>query len=53
MSNDIINSPTIWLKPNDGMYRCNIDVSFSNIFYCVDIGTSSRDDGGKFVLAKT
>ncbi|XP_073219737.1 uncharacterized protein [Cicer arietinum] len=53
MSDNIINSPIIWLKFNDGRYKCNVGVSFSNISDRVGISICIRDDGGHFVLAKT
>lgn len=49
----IINSSTIYLKPNNRRYKFNVGVYFSNFSYRVGIGISIKDDGGNFVVAKT
>jgi hypothetical protein len=41
-----------WTKLTYGMYKCNIDASFSPSLNMVGIGICLRDDLGEFVLAK-
>jgi len=42
-----------WIKPIEGRFKCNIDVSFSQLSNRVGIGVCIRDDTNTFVLAKT
>ncbi|XP_024630887.1 uncharacterized protein [Medicago truncatula] len=39
-------------RPNQGRFKCNIDVAFSNELNITGLGMCIRDEGGVFVLAK-
>ncbi|KAK2355577.1 hypothetical protein QL285_092977 [Trifolium repens] len=42
---------TVWVKPNSGRYKCNVDASFSFNLNKVGLGMCIRDDHGRFVAA--
>ena len=42
-----------WTKHTYGMYKCNIDASFSSSLNMLSIDICLRDDHGEFFLAKT
>ncbi|KEH42714.1 hypothetical protein MTR_1g074090 [Medicago truncatula] len=42
-----------WIKPTEGIFKCNIDASFSHLYNRLGIRVCIRDDVGTFVLAKT
>lgn len=42
-----------WQKPMVGMFKCNIDITFSSTQNWTGIGICVRDAEGVFVLAKT
>jgi hypothetical protein len=44
---------TVWVKPNSGRYKCNVDASFSFNRNKVGLGMCIRDDHGRFVAART
>lgn len=48
-----VKDETKWTKPSIGMYKCNVDASFSESLNTVGIGICIRDDEGRCVLARS
>ncbi|AES74135.1 hypothetical protein MTR_3g116210 [Medicago truncatula] len=42
-----------WLKPHQGMLKCNVDASFSEVLNFVGFGLCIRDEHRNFIKAKT
>jgi hypothetical protein len=52
-ASQLILQQTTWTKPSIGIYKCNVDASFSSTHNKVGIGMCIRNDQGHFVKART
>ena len=44
---------TVWSKPDEGHFKCNVDAAFFKESNWVGIGICIRDDRGRLVKART